>query len=199
MTQAPDASPPAGGPPAVGATLQQLRQAQKLSLDELSRRAGVSKSMLSQIERNQANPTVAILWRLANALGIELTEFLAPGQSARAVAPVTLVPAHAIPVIRSPDGLCTLRILGPIELAGRLEWYELSVAPGGELVSEAHEQGTREHLSVLSGSLLVEAAGAGQKLRHGETARYAADVPHAIRNPGKTAATALLVVEHGSA
>lgn len=198
MSQAPDANPPAAGPPAVGATLQQLRQARKLSLDELSRHAGVSKSMLSQIERNQANPTVAILWRLANALGIELTEFLASGQPARPVAAVQLVPANAIPVISSPDGHCTLRILGPIELAGRLEWYELSVAPGGELVSEAHEQGTREHLSVLGGSLLVEAAGGRQKLRSGETARYAADVSHAIRNPGKTTATALLVVEHGS-
>jgi len=196
MTQAPDAVSASAGPPAVGATLQQLRQAQKLSLDELSRRAGVSKSMLSQIERNQANPTVAILWRLANALGVGLTDFLAPGQAARAAPPVSLVPAHAIPVIRSPDGLCTLRILGPIELAGQLEWYELSVAPGGELVSEAHERGSREHLSVMGGSLRVEAAGDEKKLRHGETARYAADVPHAIRNAGKTSALALLVVEH---
>ena len=63
-------------PPKVGATLQNLRQAQGLSLDELSRRAGVSKSMLSQIERNQANPTVAVVWRLANALGVEMTELL---------------------------------------------------------------------------------------------------------------------------
>ncbi|MEZ5645460.1 MAG: XRE family transcriptional regulator [Burkholderiaceae bacterium] len=198
MPQAPDAVPVNAGPPAVGATLQQLRQGQKLSLDELSRRAGVSKSMLSQIERNQANPTVAILWRLANALGVELTDFLSVGQVARPAVSVQVVPANAIPVTRSPDGLCTLRILGPIELAGRLEWYELSIAPGGELVSDAHEQGAREHLSVQSGNLLVDAATDSRKLRQGETARYAADVPHAIRNPGKTAATAWLVVEHGA-
>ena len=69
-------------PPKVGATLQSLRQAQGLSLDELSRRAGVSKSMLSQIERNQANPTVAVVWRLANALRVELGELLGGAKAA---------------------------------------------------------------------------------------------------------------------
>ena len=54
-------------PPQVGEALAQLRARRQLTLDELSRRAGVSKSMLSQIERNQANPTVAVVWRLATA------------------------------------------------------------------------------------------------------------------------------------
>ena len=55
MAQAPATDALTDGPPAVGAKLQTLRQARKLSLDELSRRAGVSKSMLSQVERNLAN------------------------------------------------------------------------------------------------------------------------------------------------
>ena len=71
MAQAPATDALTDGPPAVGAKLQTLRQARKLSLDELSRRAGVSKSMLSQVERNLANPTVAVLWRLATALRIQ--------------------------------------------------------------------------------------------------------------------------------
>src|SRR5690606_12857993 len=113
------------GPPAVGATLQTLRQAHKLSLDELSRKAGVSKSMLSQIERNQANPTVAVVWRLANALGVGVTDLLG---GERQEAPVLItVAAHATPALKSPDGKCELRILGPIELAGQFEWYELTV------------------------------------------------------------------------
>ena len=181
-------------PPKVGATLQALRAAQGLSLDELSRRAGVSKSMLSQIERNQANPTVAVVWRLANALRVELSELLG-GEKASAPA-IETVAAHATPSLSSPDGLCKLRILGPIDLAGQFEWYELTVAPGGALESAAHEPGSREHLSVLSGSLEVTALGGSQRLKVGETARYAVDGPHAIRNPGKTAALGLLVVIH---
>jgi transcriptional regulator with XRE-family HTH domain len=150
-------------PPRVGDTLAALRQAQALSLDELSRKAGVSKSMLSQIERAQANPTVAVVWRLANALGVPLGE---------------------------------LRILGPIELAGQFEWYALSLKVAGALESQAHENGTREHLTVLSGLLDVEAGDETQRLKPGETARYAVDRPHAIRNVGKTAASAWMVVVH---
>lgn len=181
-------------PPRVGAALQALRQAQGLSLDELSRRAGVSKSMLSQIERNQANPTVAVVWRLANALRVELSELLS---GARSNAPaIETVAAHATPGLNSPDGLCHLRILGPIDLAGQFEWYELSIKPGGALESAPHEPGSREHLSVLSGSLSISAGGAEQTVKAGETARYAVDGAHAIRNGGKQVANALLVVIH---
>ena len=67
-------------PPEVGATLQRLRLARGLTLEDLSRIAGVSKSMLSQIEREKANPTIAITWRLANALGVTVP-FVAGMQS----------------------------------------------------------------------------------------------------------------------
>ncbi len=199
MAQAPSEYPQAAageGPPAVGVALQALRQRQRLSLDELSRRAGVSKSMLSQIERNLANPTVAVLWRLANALGVALGDLLAGGAAQRADTDIVLVQPHAIPALKSPDGRCDLRILGPIDLAGSFEWYELSVEPGGVLASEPHEAGTREHLSVLGGALNVRSGADERRVRHGETARYAADVAHAISNVGKTAASALLVVVH---
>jgi mannose-6-phosphate isomerase-like protein (cupin superfamily) len=150
--------------------------------------------MLSQIERNQANPTVAVVWRLANALGVPMAELLS-GEEPGAPAMVT-VPPHAIPSLRSPDGLCELRILGPIELAGRFEWYELTVQPGGVLTSEPHEPGTREHLTVHAGALAVDAGEQTQTLGPGDTARYAVDQAHAIRNTGSEAARALLVVVH---
>jgi len=152
--------------------------------------------MLSQIERGQANPTVAVVWRLATALGVGLGELLGEQRAAEPV--IATLSAHATPRLASPDGKCELRILGPIDLAGRFEWYELTVQPGGALVSQAHEPGSREHLTVLSGALEVKAGPATAKVRHGETARYAVDQPHAIRNPGRSVATALLAVVHGN-
>ena len=196
MTQAPSPPPRTDGPPAVGLALQALRKEQKLSLDELSKRAGVSKSMLSEVERNQANPTVGVLWRLATALGISLTDLLRGGQSNKPAAAIERVPAHGIPVTTSADAKCTLRILGPIALAGKVEWYELNMEPAGVLTSDPHETAVREHLSVLSGTLTVQAADSSQVLKAGDSARYAADVPHAIRNSGKGRAKAVLVVEH---
>jgi transcriptional regulator with XRE-family HTH domain len=196
MAQAPTTDVLAEGPPAVGAKLQALRQARKLSLDELSKLAGVSNSMLSQVERNLANPTLAVLWRLATALGVGLADFLSPEGAAAAAPAVNVIPAHSIPVIKSPDGKCELKILGPVDLAARFEWYELSIQPGGMLASEPHEMGAKEHLSVLSGAVNVQSGDSEKKVRHGESARYPVDVQHAISNPGKSVATALLVVEY---
>jgi XRE family transcriptional regulator, regulator of sulfur utilization len=183
-------------PPRVGAALAALREQRGLSLDEVSRQAGVSKSMLSQIERGKANPTVAVVWRLATAFGVPLGELL--GEAKPAAPLLATVPAHATPLLASPDGKCELRILGPIDLAGRFEWYLLSVQPGGALDSHAHETGTREHLTVQGGTLEVHAGAESARLRAGETARYAVDVPHRIHNPGRTAAQALLVVIHAA-
>ena len=185
---------PAVEPPKVGNTLAELRQLRALSLDELSRLAGVSKSMLSQIERNQANPTVAVVWRLANALGVPLGQLLDGERPA--LPAITTVAGHATPSLRSPDGKCELRILGPIELAGQFEWYELTVQPGGRLESQAHEPGSREHLSVLDGRLEVRSGETSSPLEAGETARYAVDVPHSISNPGERVVRALMVVVH---
>lgn len=192
----PAAVPPE--PPRVGLTLLGLRQAQGLSLDELSRKAGVSKSMLSQIERNQANPTVAVVWRLATALGVDVGELLRDGRPVAAAPVIVTVPSHATPSLKTSDGRCELRILGPIELAGQFEWYELTVQPGGALESQPHEPGSREHLSVLAGTLEVSAGADTTRLKAGETARYAVDLPHAIRNVGKSQAQALLVVMHAA-
>jgi XRE family transcriptional regulator, regulator of sulfur utilization len=181
-------------PPEVGATLQRMRLARGLTLEDLSRIAGVSKSMLSQIEREKANPTIAITWRLANALGVQIGELLS--SEVRAVDLIRVVDAHEIPTLPGSHAGYSLRILGPMDLAGKYEWYELTLQPGGELASQAHDPGTNEHLTVVTGTVELEVGAEKRKIKHGATARYAADQNHAIRNAGKTEAKALLVVVH---
>ncbi|MCH8618413.1 XRE family transcriptional regulator [Undibacterium sp. TS12] len=181
-------------PPEVGATLQKMRLERGLTLEDLSRTAGVSKSMLSQIEREKANPTIAVAWRLANALGVGMAELLS--SEAPKHDPIRVLEAHETPTLPGEHAGYVLRILGPMELAGKYEWYELTLAPGGALVSNSHDPGALEHLTVLHGSVEIEVDGARKKLKHGATARYDADKNHAIRNLGKTEAKALLVVIH---
>ncbi|MBN3786272.1 XRE family transcriptional regulator [Burkholderia sp. Ac-20353] len=188
------AQPPAAAtPPRVGEQIQRLRNERKLTLDDLSRAAGVSKSMLSEIERDKANPTIAVAWRLTNALGITLDELFSQPKAAETI---RVDGPHDIPTLAGHDGQYQLRVWGPIDLAGKFEWYELTLPGGGTLASNAHEPGTREHLTVLNGAMEIEAAGAARRLKAGDTARYAADGPHAIRNPGKSEARALLIVIH---
>ena len=183
---------PAAGPPRVGQVIHRLRQQRKLSLDALAHVAGVSKSMLSQIEREKANPTVAMVWRIATALRVTLEDIL--GSTGAKASAVSLMSAHETPELQGSEGMTKLRILGPLNLAGSFEWYELTVEPGGALQSEPHSVGAAEHLTVLRGALDVESGGQSQHIRLGETVRYAADLRHAIRNLGKVRAVALLVV-----
>lgn len=179
--------------PPIGPRLQAARKKQHLSLEELASRSGVSKSLLSQIERGAANPTFATLWSLTRALDLEFAELIGMKSSvARGV--IETMMASQIPEIKTEDGLCVLRILGPASSAGSMEWYDLTIRPRGALVSKAHAKGATEHLSVRDGILEVSSGDDRQMLSAGATCRYAADIPHTIRNPGSKPAKALLVV-----
>ncbi len=184
----------ASSPPRLGATVQRLRTERNLTLDQFSRIAGVSKSMLSEIERDKANPTIAVAWRLANALDIGLDRLLTKGE--RTLEQISVSGPHETPSLVNPNAKYSLRILGPIELGGRFEWYELVFNVGGALVSRAHEPGTREHLTVQRGTIELTAGDTTRVLKPGDTARYFADQAHAIRNSGRTDASAVLVVVH---
>src|ERR1700758_1079085 len=100
-------------PPRLGETVQRLRTERSLTLDALSRIAGISKSMLSEIERDRANPTIAVAWRLANALGIGLDQLLTNGQ--RTLDQVAVTGPHEAPSLAGQGDEDVLRILNPME------------------------------------------------------------------------------------
>ncbi|KFL28111.1 helix-turn-helix domain-containing protein [Paradevosia shaoguanensis] len=180
--------------PQIGPVIQRERKARHLTLEQLASRSGVSKSMLSQIERSEANPTFAVLWSLTQALKIDFTDLIAGGVAHRQANPIELVSVAHTPEIKSPEGAWKLRILSPPALAGRMEWYEVEITPRGKLESAPHAPGTFEHLTAWSEGLVVETEQGTQELSSGETARYRADVVHQITNTGTQAARALMVV-----
>lgn len=189
-------SEPSATVPEVGHMLQSLRSSRNFTLDDLARSSGVSKSVLSQIERDRTNPTLGTLWRLAQALGVEIEDLL---RRKKLTAGINILDEHNTPILLSSDRRCTIRILGPLELAGRVEWYEMRFESGGALVSEPHEAGTIEHLTVLEGQLEVESGRHRDRalLGLGQTARYRADQAHAIRNPFDHRAAAIIIVTSG--
>jgi len=181
-------------PPAVGQNINRLRKEKQLTLDQLAAVCGVSKSMLSQIERNETNPTLAIVWRLAEALGESIDDLIKGSEDQHGL---TVINNSSVPVLNDADEQYSLRVLGPASLVNDMEWYELTIKPGGQLTSAAHTARTTEHLTVLGGVLEITAGGEKDRILEGETARYAADQPHAIHNPTDQTARALLVVLMG--
>ena len=180
--------------PQIGPVIQRERKARRLTLEQLAARSGVSKSMLSQIERGEANPTFAVLWGLTQALSIDFADLVAGGVAHRQGASIEIVSTAHTPEIGSPDGAWKLRILSPPSMAGRIEWYEVELAAGGRLQSAPHTPGTIEHLTAWTDGLTVIAGQGSESLRRGETARYRADVTHEITNGAERPARALMVV-----
>lgn len=181
-------------PPQIGPVIQKARKARHLTLEQLARLSGVSRSMLSQIERSETNPTFAVVWSLTQALNIEFADLVSGDAVARRSALIDVVPADHVPLIASPDGACRLKILSPPTLAGKTEWYLVEIEPGGALTSAPHAQRTREHFTALTDGIAVTSGETTTALMAGEVARYAADVPHAISNASAAVASGWLVV-----
>jgi XRE family transcriptional regulator, regulator of sulfur utilization len=174
----------------LGATIQRLRKAYNLSLSELSQQSGVAKSIISQIERNETNPTLATIWRLAQALDVSIERVLQTTEDEPFLEKTSRADT---PILHSDDGKCRLAIIGWIKTVEWLQAYELSADPGGVLESDPHQRGSVECLSVREGELEVEVAGAIETVKAGETLRYRCDRPHVIRNRGKAPAQAIMI------
>lgn len=176
------------------ARLKQARQAQGLSLDAVAKLSGVSRSMVSQIERGESSPTVATLWNLTRALQVDFAGLLDDQSKGPQI---EILRADAVPTIDNHGCGCAIRILSPPEDAGVHEVYELRFAAGGMLDSEPHARGTREHLTVVEGSVTIVSGDVSAQIASGETARYPADVAHRISAGPGAAARAFLVVKAG--
>ena len=171
--------------------LRKARKSKDLSLEAMAKLSGVSRSMLSQIERGESSPTVATLWSLTRALQVDFAGLLDADAADSTI--MEVMRAHRTPTIDSQGEGCRIRILSPPDQAGQLEVYEIKFAANGALISEPHRHGCREHLSVLEGVLKVTAGEENVDVNEGDTVRYAADCKHAIQ--ATTApAKALLIV-----
>ncbi|WP_413993420.1 helix-turn-helix domain-containing protein [Labrys okinawensis] len=174
----------------LGKTVQRLRKAYNLSLSELAEQSGVAKSIISQIERNETNPTLATIWRLSQALDVSIERVLGSIEDAPFIEKTTKVDT---PVIFSDDGKCRLAVVGWLKTVEWLQWYDFQAEPGGVLESDAHQRGSVECLSILAGEVEVEVAGVIERAIPGETLRYRCDRPHAIRVVGNNPAHATMV------
>ena len=168
-----------------------LRQQRGWSLEQLATASGVSKSMLSQIERNQANPTLAVTCKIAQAFSMSLAEFVEMPSASSAI---HVIRADDREHLYRSDEAVEIRTLSPLNLEKDVEFYQVRLKAGGALKSAAHFQGTREFLTVEQGKVRVESSNDTAELAKGDSTTYRADVPHAIENIGKGEATVFLVV-----
>jgi transcriptional regulator with XRE-family HTH domain len=182
-------------PAIVGQNLKRLRKAQGHSLERLAELSGVSRAMLGQIETAKSVPTVSLLWKIADALGVPIASLIATRNGSTTV----VLTGDQTTVLASGDGRFLRRHLFPLDRFRGTEFYELRIGPRHREAAEPLPPGTRENLVVARGALSITVGSERPiALGEGDAILFEADVAHAYENAGDTEALAYLVVSHCS-
>jgi transcriptional regulator with XRE-family HTH domain len=172
--------------PSLSENLRFLRTARGLSQERAATLAGIPRPTWATLESGSANPTLAVLVRVAAALQVRIEELIAPARPAG-----RRYPASALPQRRR--GEATIRDLLPEKLPcaeiGRLE-----LPAGAVFTGVPHAPGTREYLACESGRLTLVTGGQTLELDAGDVAVFRGDQRHSYRNPGRGRAVGYSVV-----
>jgi transcriptional regulator with XRE-family HTH domain len=180
---------------ALGERIRALRDGMGLSLRDLAERSGVSAPMLSQVERGETSPTLAIAERIAAGLDLSLSQLLRLDEDGHVV------------VIRRGEGRSRSRRGHRVEeltppLPGQradvsLHRLEPGAATAGPGDPPLHEPGSRETAIVLGGAVALVIDGEQHELTEGDSVTFDADLPHHLENPGQEPAELLAIVAAG--
>jgi XRE family transcriptional regulator, regulator of sulfur utilization len=179
----------------VGARVRALREAMDLSLRDLAERSGVSAPMLSQVERGDTSPTLAVAERIAAGLELSLSQLL------------RLDEADGVSVVRASERRTAGRrghryeVLTPPLPGQRAEVSLHTLKPeattGGPDDPPMHEPGSRETAVVAEGRLRLVYGGVEYELGEGDTVTFDSDLPHHFENPGHEPARFYAIVAAG--
>jgi transcriptional regulator with XRE-family HTH domain len=178
-------------PAIVGSNLRRLRKAQGYSLERLAELSGVSRAMLGQIETAKSVPTVSLLWRVADALGVPVATLVATEREPS----VIVLHRDKASVLIASEGRYASRNLSPGNRPRATGFFELTFAPGHREEFPPSEVGTRLNLVVAQGRLAVAVGpDAPITLEEGDVILFEASSAYTVENAGMTKAAAYLVV-----
>ncbi len=188
----------------VAVNLRAQRAALGWSLDDLAREAGVSRTLLGQIEIGRAAPSIGVVWKIAQTLGVPFSALLATDPRAGDAATRAPVLRGATSVthranakrLLSADGRFSSRALFALNDPTSPEFYELWLAPHSHEDAEAHRPGTRENVVVTAGTLELHVGREMRTLHAGDAAIFTADVPHRYVNPAREECWFYLVMSY---
>ena len=166
--------------------LRELRKARGLSQARASKLADIPRATWTNLESGSANPTLAVLTAVADALNVRLDELLASPRR-----PVQLYRATQLRS-RSRGGVEVRKLL-PEGLPG-LETERMEFAPGATMRGTPHTPGTREYLTCERGVIELSVDGEAHRLDPGDVLVFRGDRPHGYRNPGRAGCVAYSVV-----
>ena len=149
----------------ISINLRKIRKEQNMSLDMLSERTLVSKSMLGQIERGESNPTITTIAKICEGLRIGIEDLLY-----REKDPISLVKKDQCRVTRSAQSRYAVRLVFPFDKDRNFEIYTISIEAGAQMQLPSHGAHTTEYITVTQGTLILRHENKELKLACGDSA-----------------------------
>ena len=175
----------------LGARIRLLRQQRRLTLDALAERSGVSRAMLSKIERGENNPTLVVVVKVALGLGVTTSQLIGVEERRE----VVLVPKERRMVFRDQDTGFERQLLFPTFEGNSIEFVRHVLPPGvtsGDM--PAHKRGAEKYIVVERGRLKVVLPRAAYVLTEGDALYFECDVAHRFENTGEGTCSYYLVI-----
>lgn len=163
----------------IALNLKRIRKVRKMSLEYAAEQTGVSKSMLAQIERGEANPTIGILERIAGGMRVSFDSLIAQQETDG----YTIERKKMTPV-RETEGQYRIFNCLPFEGNRNIEWYVMEIEPGRLYHEKVHEEGTSEYIEVNRGVLSISIESKEFVVAEGDFFCFQADREHTYCNPG---------------
>lgn len=163
----------------VAENLKLIREQRRLSLDAVAKMCAVSKSLLAQIEKGDANPTITTVWKIANGLRISFTSLLT-----RPERDFETVKIADLQILAEDEGHYRMYPLFPFDESRNFEIYMLEIDPGAFMQADAHPEGTQEFVTVFDGEIEIRAKDHIFHANSETAVRFCGDAPHSYRNTG---------------
>ncbi|MBU9713887.1 helix-turn-helix domain-containing protein [Evansella tamaricis] len=161
----------------VGETLRRIRQERGLSLQELAEITEVSKLTLGKIERGEANPSLTVIWKIANGLTIPISVLVTEHQD------VVVSRKNKGNKVLSANGACSLEPIFDSTNYGSSEIHRAFLKPNSEYSPDPHQPGVVEYVTVMKGELILKIQEAIYHLHEYDAIKFRGDQRHTYSNP----------------
>ncbi|MEI2663579.1 helix-turn-helix domain-containing protein [Rossellomorea sp. LJF3] len=176
----------------IGDNIRKIRRERGFSLEQMAERTGVSKAMIGQIERGDSNPTVAILWKIANGLKVSFSSLIEKPSNQ-----VSIIHYEDVQPVLEDDGNYIVYPIFPFDPLKKWESYRVEMKPDCTYRNEGHTKGVEEYITVLSGEISLKIAEEKYALTAGSSIRFAADSGHEYSNESNQEAVCQMVIYYG--
>lgn len=163
----------------IAVNVRAARERKKLTLDAAAELTGVSRSMLAQIEKGDVNPTITVLWKIANGFKVSFSSLMENKSEE-----VSIVRGGDASPLLEDDGRYRNFPTFLFDERKLFECYRIVIQPDGALSSQPHLANTEEYVTVFAGEIELTIDSENYRLGRGDSIRFRADVPHGYGNCG---------------